>query len=161
MNAHAETRNRSNPLPFVLLLALAAGLCWLVLPALANALPAAQVNTAPVLYAPTHALPFVQTQVIYHDHATTKHGADAEAVRKCLEDPKNRIEIWEKLNNSDRAHSLCILPDGRIGDMVTQLIDGEWHEASSFIRFEKTLQEVEMALGKEARMVWTALKAIQ
>lgn len=90
---------------------------------------------------------------VYHDHAVTRHGADAELVRKCLED-NGPVQQWKKFD-STRYHKLCILPDGRIGDQIVQLDDnGIWHEITSFIRQESNLEDVMRVLAKEAVKVF-------
>lgn len=90
---------------------------------------------------------------VYHSHAVVRHGTDAELVRKCLED-QGPVQQWQKLD-STRYHKLCILPDGRIGDQIVQLDDnGVWHEITSFVRQESTLDDVVRALAKEAVKVW-------
>ncbi len=146
-----RTASRPNLLiPFLLIIA--ALVCIIALPSLIASLPAAQVYTAPVVEPATRSLPIINAPV-YHDHATTKHGPDAEAVRKCLLDT-GPVSIWEK-RNSMRNHLLCILPDGRIGDQLVQLDDnGVWHEITSFIRDESSMRDVMRALKEEAKLVW-------
>lgn len=90
---------------------------------------------------------------VYHQHAIVRHGTDAELVRKCLED-NGPVQQWRK-NDSSRYHKLCILPDGRIGDQIVQLDDdGVWHEITSFVRQESSLDDVVRALAREAVKVW-------
>ena len=90
---------------------------------------------------------------VYHQHAVVRHGTDAELVRKCLED-NGPVQQWRKLDSS-RYHKLCVLPDGRIGDQIVQLDDdGIWHEITSFVRQESTLDDVVRALSREAIKVW-------
>jgi putative hemolysin len=93
-------------------------------------------------------------QVVYHKHATDRHGVDAELVRRCVEQGPI-LQIWQKTNGSDRYHCLVKLPDGRIGDQLVQLSDdGAWHEITAFKRAEATLQQVEETLRREAVKLW-------
>lgn len=94
-------------------------------------------------------------EIVYHNHATDRHGVDAELVRRCVE--KGPIlQIWQKANGSDRYHCLVRLPDGRIGDQLVQLSeDGRWHEITAFRRAEATLQQVEETLRREAVKLWS------
>lgn len=90
---------------------------------------------------------------VYHSHAVVRHGTDAEIVRKCLED-NGPVQQWKKYD-STRYHRLCVLPDGRIGDQIVQLDDdGVWHEITSFIRQESSMEDVMRVLAKEAVKVW-------
>jgi hypothetical protein len=68
---------------------------------------------------------------IYSVHATAKHGADAEAVRRCLEngDP---LQVWVKMSDG-RVFQVCRLQDGRYG---VQICTGDCEgsrEITSFI----------------------------
>jgi hypothetical protein len=78
-------------------------------------------------------------QIQYQPHSVEKHGADALAIRKCLNDKSGADEIWR---SSDRKtfHLWCRLPDGRWGFMaiVQDAIDRLWYESTSFIKGDGT-----------------------
>ena len=80
--------------------------------------------------------------VVYHGHATQRHGAEAEAVRFCQQN--NAPAVILKKEDSDRYHCLFVMPDSRIGDMIVQFdpLNGQWHEITSFIRAENDLDAV-------------------
>ena len=91
---------------------------------------------------------------IYHDHAL-KHGVEAEIVRNCQQHGPV-LQIWLKYD-SERYHCLYRMPDGRIGDQITQLdVKGLWHEITSFARYENNLSSVEESLAKEAQQIFIA-----
>jgi hypothetical protein len=78
-------------------------------------------------------------QIKYQPHSVEKHGADALAIRKCLNDKSGADEIWR---NSDRKtfYLWCHLPDGRWGFMaiVQDAVDRLWYESTSFIKGDGT-----------------------
>jgi len=70
--------------------------------------------------------------VVVHAHAVIRHGTDAEAVRKCLEN-KGPHQLWRS-NDGITFYRLCELEDGRWG-LQAILKDGNiWHEKTAFIR---------------------------
>jgi hypothetical protein len=64
---------------------------------------------------------------VYSEHATAKHGDDADAVRQCLRD-YDPLQVWVKMTDG-RMFQVCQLQDGRFG---IQICDGT-HECTSFI----------------------------
>lgn len=96
---------------------------------------------------------FAGLQVVTHDHAIIRHGNDAEQVRKCASS-NSPFMIWQKFN-SDRYHCLYDMPDGRVGDQISQLEQrtGLWHEITSFI-FDMGLPGVIDYLSREATLIF-------
>jgi hypothetical protein len=82
-------------------------------------------------FAMTKPIPHIQ----YQPHSVEKHGDDALAIRKCLNEKGGDDEVWR---SSDRKtfYLLCQLPDGRWGFMaiVQDTIDRLWYESTSFIK---------------------------
>lgn len=78
-------------------------------------------------------------QIQYQPHAEERHGADALAIRQCLNDKKGADEIWR---SSDRKtfYLFCQLPDGKWGFMaiVQDVADRLWYESTSFIKGDGT-----------------------
>ncbi len=75
----------------------------------------------------------------YQPHSVQKHGADALAIRKCLNDKSGANEIWR--SSAKKTYYLwCQLPDGRWGFMaiVQDAIDRLWYESTSFIKGDGT-----------------------
>jgi hypothetical protein len=88
-------------------------------------------------------------QIQYQPHSVEKHGADALAIRKCLNDKNGADEIWR---SSDRKtfYLWCQLPDGRWGFMaiVQDAVDRLWYESTSFIKGEGTREALLKYLEK-------------
>ena len=70
--------------------------------------------------------------VVAHSHAVSRHGADAEAIRKCLEN-NGPYQIWRSFDG-DTFYHLCQLEDERWGLQAITKEAGEWHEKTAFIR---------------------------
>jgi hypothetical protein len=84
--------------------------------------------------------------IIYGQHATARHGQDADLVRQCMED-QGPTAIW--VMPDGRVENVCKLADGRWGIMVT---DG-FHEVTSFIKSKMTrLSQVEQYLRNMGAM---------
>lgn len=79
---------------------------------------------------------------VYNAHAVARHGSDAEAVRKCLQD-NDPYQTWVKPDG--RVIHLCHLPDGRWG---VQIRDSSGiHEITSLIKNKMSkLSQVEQWL---------------
>ncbi len=75
----------------------------------------------------------------YQPHSVQKHGADALAIRKCLNDKSGVDEIWRS-SDKKTFYLWCQLPDGRWGFMaiVQDAIDRLWYESTSFIKGDGT-----------------------
>lgn len=93
--------------------------------------PAAQ---SPALTS-TNPIPKIQ----YQPHAVEKHGTDALAIRKCLNDKGGAEEIFRSLDKKT-FYLFCQLPDGRWGFMaiVQDAIDRLWYESTSFVKGDGT-----------------------
>lgn len=70
--------------------------------------------------------------VIIHGHAVERHGADAKAIRECL-DGKGPYHLW-RANDGETFYRLCQLDDGRWGLQAIIKKGSDWHEKTAFIR---------------------------
>ena len=79
-------------------------------------------------------------QIQYQPHAVEKHGSDALAIRKCLNDKGGADQIWRTLDKKT-FYLWCHLPDGRWGFMaiVQDAIDRLWYESTSFVKGDGTI----------------------
>ena len=79
-------------------------------------------------------------QIQYQPHAVEKHGSDALAIRKCLNDKGGADQIWRSLDKKT-FYLWCHLPDGRWGFMaiVQDAIDRFWYESTSFVKGDGTM----------------------
>jgi hypothetical protein len=79
-------------------------------------------------------------QIQYQPHAVEKHGSDALAIRKCLNDKGGANEIWRSFDKRT-FYLWCHLPDNRWGFMaiVQDAIDKLWYESTSFVKGDGTL----------------------
>jgi hypothetical protein len=80
-------------------------------------------------------------EIQYQPHAVEKHGSDALAIRKCLNDQGGADQIWRSFDKKT-FYLWCHLPDGRWGFMaiVQDLIDRLWYESTSFVKGDGTLE---------------------
>src|SRR5918996_577292 len=53
-------------------------------------------------------------EIKYQSHAVERHGSDALAIRKCLNDKGGADEIWRSFDHKT-FYLWCHLPDGRWG----------------------------------------------
>lgn len=65
-------------------------------------------------------------------HAVQRHGADAEAIRKCL-DENGPFQVWRTLDG-ETFYRLCQLDDGRWGLQAITKEGSTWYEKTAFIR---------------------------
>jgi hypothetical protein len=79
-------------------------------------------------------------QIKYQPHAVEKHGSDALAIRKCLNDKGGADQIWRSFDKKT-FYLWCELPDGRWGFMaiVRDVIDRLWYESTSFVKGDGTM----------------------
>ena len=79
-------------------------------------------------------------EIKYQPHAVEKHGSDALAIRKCLNDKGGADEIWRSFDKKT-FYLWCHLPDGRWGFMaiVQDAIDRLWYESTSFVKGDGTM----------------------
>ena len=100
---------RSNPIPVLAILAMAA-LALLSL-GLAN-----------------------RARVVNGEHSLAKHGAEAAAIHRCLDD-NGPAELWAftSWRRHDHYIQTCRLEDGRWGLRIIQRVKGAWQERTSFI----------------------------
>jgi hypothetical protein len=149
---YSSPRGAANPLGALLILFAVLVIGALTLPRLLQP-PTGRISSGEIR-AIVSAANATAAEVVYHHHATDRHGVDAELVRRCVEQGP-LLQIWQKANGSERFHCLVRLPDGGIGDMLAQLSDdGTWHEITAFRRAEATLQQVEETLRREAAKLW-------
>lgn len=92
---------------------------------------------------PTVAAAIPIPPIQYQPHSVERHGTDALAIRKCLEDKKGAGEIWRSFDNKT-FYLWCQLPDGRWGFMaiVQDAIDRLWYESTSFVTGDGTRQSL-------------------
>src|SRR3990172_9143089 len=79
-------------------------------------------------------------QIQYQPHAVERHGSDALAIRKCLNDKGGADQIWRSFDKKT-FYLWCQLPDGRWGFMaiVQDAIDKLWYESTSFVKGDGTM----------------------
>jgi hypothetical protein len=79
-------------------------------------------------------------QIQYQPHAVEKHGADALAIRKCLNDKGGADQIWRSFDKKT-FYLWCHLPDGHWGFMaiIQDAIDRLWYESTSFVKGDGTM----------------------
>lgn len=79
-------------------------------------------------------------QIQYQPHAVEKHGSDALAIRKCLNDKGGADEIWRSFDKKT-YYLWCHLPEDRWGFMaiVQDAIDRLWYESTSFVKGDGTM----------------------
>lgn len=119
--AHQQNHNRSNILAgFIVFLAAIALL--ILIPTLRAQSPA---------FAAVKPIPQIQ----YQPHAVEKHGSDALAIRKCLNDKGGADQIWRSFDKKT-FYLWCQLPDERWGFMaiVQDAVDRLWYESTSFVK---------------------------
>lgn len=133
---------------FVLCLCLAAlfAVAWWVMP---------ESMERDIARAMQAALPVGKVTVVEYDHALV-HGADAIAVRQCL-DNNGPFAVWQKPDG--RFVRLCNLPDGRFGMQICAAdYNGEecFHEITSFVKnkFDKLEQLIKYLQNIGSVQVW-------
>jgi hypothetical protein len=91
-------------------------------------------------FSPTVAAVKPIPEIKYQPHAVEKHGSDALAIRKCLNDNGGADEIWRSFDKKT-FYLGCHLPDGRWGFMaiVQDTIDKLWYESTSFVKGDGTM----------------------
>lgn len=70
--------------------------------------------------------------VVVQSHAVKRHGAEAEAIRKCL-DNNGHFQIWRALDG-ETFYRLCQLDDKRWGLQAITREGNTWYEKTAFIR---------------------------
>lgn len=94
------------------------------------------------LRAPSSAVAAVQRipQIQYQPHSVERHGSDALAIRKCLNDKGGADQIWRSFDKKT-FYLWCQLPDERWGFMaiVQDAVDRLWYESTSFIKGDGTM----------------------
>ena len=79
-------------------------------------------------------------QIQYQSHAVERHGSDALAIRKCLNDKGGADQIWRSLDKKT-FYLWCQLPDERWGFMaiLQDAVDRLWYESTSFVKGDGTM----------------------
>ena len=82
-------------------------------------------------------------------HAIERHGADAVAIRKCLQD-KGPLKVFKSTVEEGVFYQICKLPDERIGLQVVKWAKdlGQWVEKTAFVRGDGSLKAVLDYLSK-------------
>ena len=100
-----------------------------------------QINPAPVLFVLVVAALVLlsiglanRARVVNGKHSLAKHGAEAEAIHRCLDD-NGPDELWAFTSWRRRDHYIqtCQLDDGRWGLRIIQRVKNGWNERTSFI----------------------------
>ena len=88
-------------------------------------------------------------QIQYQAHAVEKHGSDALAIRKCLNDKGGADQIWRSFDQKT-FYLWCQLPDKRWGFMaiVQDAVDRLWYESTSFVKGDGTMANLLKYMGK-------------
>jgi Flp pilus assembly pilin Flp len=81
-------------------------------------------------------------------HAVLRHGDEALAIRRCLEN-KGPQQVWKKFG-SERFILVCKLDDGRLGIQIVQKVKEKWEEITAFIPENGTPTQVRAYLMKYA-----------
>jgi hypothetical protein len=128
MTTLAQEQNQNKPASkagFILLLAILAALILIIFRGIPSSTVAA-VKPIP--------------EIKYQRHAVEKHGSDALAIRKCLNDKGGADEIWRSFDKKT-FYLWCQLPDDRWGFMaiVQDAVDRLWYESTSFVKGDGTM----------------------
>jgi len=70
--------------------------------------------------------------VVVQSHAVKRHGSEAEAIRKCL-DNNGPFQIWRALDG-ETFYRLCQLDDEQWGLQAITKEGNTWYEKTAFIR---------------------------
>ncbi len=70
--------------------------------------------------------------VVVHAHAVQRHGAEAEAIRACL-DQNGPYQHWRAFDR-ETFYRICQLEDGKWGLQAITKVGEQWHEKTAFIR---------------------------
>lgn len=87
-------------------------------------------------------------------HALAKHGADAAAIHRCL-DEQGPSEIWQSASwrTPGKFFQVCQLDDGRWGFRIIERIQAGWKERTSFVPGDGTRRALlEHLLAKAFRV---------
>jgi hypothetical protein len=78
-------------------------------------------------------------KIQYQPHAVERHGADALAIRECLNNKGGADEIWRSFDRKT-FYLWCQLPNGKWGFMaiVQDAFDRLWYESTSFVKSDGT-----------------------
>jgi hypothetical protein len=79
--------------------------------------------------------------VVISDHATNRHGADANRIRRCLEQ-NGPLQIWRA---GDVFYRICLLEDERYGIQAIRKggkLSDVYHEITAFVKGRGTLPEL-------------------
>ena len=86
-------------------------------------------------------LAFLFVGVQTKSHAVIRHGDDAIAIRKCLND-NGEYMIWQSLTQDNKFFRVCELGPGRFGLQIVQCIVGGTCEKTAFIKGNGTWLEL-------------------
>ncbi len=112
---------------------------------------------------PMNGAEYRQAQVPDAAHATAKHGTEADAIRRCLEN-NGPVQQWQKLMpdgslSPDRFFLVCQLEEDRYGvQLVERTAEGAWKEITSYIpKGTGTGAKVMAYLARHAKMLDTLI----
>lgn len=71
------------------------------------------------------------TAVIVGQHATAKHGDEAESIRKCLSN-NGPYQVWR--DRTGDLYKLCKLADGRWGAQIIAKDGAEYYEKTAYVK---------------------------
>jgi putative hemolysin len=75
-------------------------------------------------------------------HAVARHGSDARAIRKCIEQ-NGPQQVWR--DREDNFFKLCQLPDGRFGVQIVKRAaenGAKWVEKTAYVKGNGSWQTV-------------------
>jgi len=92
-------------------------------------------------------------------HAVTKHGADATAIRKCLDNNNGSGNIWAFTSHRRKDHFIrtCQLPDGRHGIQIIQKIADGFKERTAFVVKDGTAFQLKEYITARAVYIGTLI----
>jgi hypothetical protein len=89
--------------------------------------------------------------VSYRNHSIVKHGYDAYAVNRCLDD-NGPAQVFQSRNvaNDSKYFQTCLMSDGRWGLRVIACQAGRWVEKTSFVVGQGSVGELTEYLSARA-----------
>ena len=99
----------------------------------------------------------VLAAVVLGAHAVMRHGDEALAIRKCMDNP-GPFQVWLEKDGCV-THNLVKLPTGKVGDQIQiKGQDGNQYEVTAYVPKCGILCKIENWLNetKGARRIWRA-----
>jgi hypothetical protein len=86
--------------------------------------------------------------IAYSSHAVARHGSDARAIRKCIEQ-NGPAQVWR--DREDNFFKLCVLPDQRWGVQIVKRASengAKWVEKTAYVKGNGTWQTIARWLNR-------------